>query len=212
MPQPAIVVDVALMLLLGATLFHAIRLERALGVLRRDRAVLEALIQGFNDSTHQAESSVSRLRAAAEGAGKNLAQGMEVAARVRDDLHFLAERGDRLAERLERAVRGARMAGDLAPYTGGRDGISDLDIGHTDYFPDSAPPPVPKLLPPPPAPPMAAAPTGLRVTEDSGSGARANLTALRGLALVDGGGRNLAAPRQRSLSEQALLRALRGGR
>ena len=61
--------EIVLVVLLGATLFQAIRLERALGVLKRDRASLESLVVGFNASTHQAESGIQRLRAAADGAG-----------------------------------------------------------------------------------------------------------------------------------------------
>ncbi len=102
----------ALVLLLGATLFHAVRLERALGVLKRDRAVLEALVAGFNESTRAAEAGVERLRGATDGAGRQIARQIEQAQRLRDDLGFLTERGDRLAERLEGGVRAARMFAD----------------------------------------------------------------------------------------------------
>lgn len=106
------VLEGVLVLLLGATLFHAMRLERALGVLKRDRAVLEELVEGFNESTRQAENGIERLRHAADGAGKQMARQIETAQRLRDDLAFLADRSDRLAERLETAVRSARMVGD----------------------------------------------------------------------------------------------------
>ena len=43
--------ELALVALLAATLFHAVRLERALGVLKRDRVELQELIAGFNAST-----------------------------------------------------------------------------------------------------------------------------------------------------------------
>ena len=108
----------ALVLLLGATLFHAIRLERALGVLKRDRAVLEGLVRGFNDSTRQAEEGVAHLTAATEGAGRAIARQIELAQRLRDDLTFLTERGERLAERLETGVRASRMAADQAAMAG----------------------------------------------------------------------------------------------
>ncbi len=106
------ILEGVLTLLLGATLFHAVRLERALGVLKRDRAVLEELVEGFNESTRQAENGIERLRHAADGAGKQMARQTETAQRLRDDLAFLADRSDRLAERLEAAVRSARMVGD----------------------------------------------------------------------------------------------------
>ena len=109
----------ALLILLAATLVHAIRLERALGVLKRDRAVLEELVEGFNESTRQAESGIERLRGAADGAGRQMARQIEVGQRLRDDLSFLADRSDRLAERLEQAVRSARMFGDGLAFAPG---------------------------------------------------------------------------------------------
>ena len=100
--------DIILILLLAATLFHALRLERALGVLKRDRGELESLISGFNDSTRQAEQGIDRLRQTAEGAGRQMAKQIEIASSLKDDLMFLSERSDRLAERLDQLVRAAR--------------------------------------------------------------------------------------------------------
>jgi len=102
------VLECALIGLLAATLFHALRLERALGVLKRDRAALEELVAGFNASTRQAEAGIDRLRAAAEGAGRQLARQIETASGLKDDLVFLTERGERIADRVDTLVRAAR--------------------------------------------------------------------------------------------------------
>ena len=107
--------ELVLVGLLAATLVHALRLERALGVLKRDRAALEALVAGFNDSTRQAESGVMRLREAADGAGRHLARQIEQVRRVEGDLGFLIERGDALADRLDSLVRAARPLSAAAP-------------------------------------------------------------------------------------------------
>jgi hypothetical protein len=104
--------ELALIVLLALTLFHALRLERALGVLRRDRAALEELVAGFNASSRQAEQGIERLRAAADGAGRQVARQVEAAATLKDDLGFLMERGERLADRLDGLVRAGRA---LAP-------------------------------------------------------------------------------------------------
>jgi hypothetical protein len=109
--------EIALIGLLAATLFHALRLERALGVLKRDRATLESLIAGFNTSTRDAEQGVERLCDAADGAGRQVARQIEAAGRLRDDLTFLTERGDRLADRLERLVRAGREIAPEPAYT-----------------------------------------------------------------------------------------------
>ena len=135
--------ELALLILLAATLFHAVRLERALGVLKRDRAVLEELVEGFNDSTRQAETGIERLRNAADGAGRQMARQTEMAQRLRDDLAFLADRSDRLAERLEAAVRSARMFGDglaFAPATPAVPALQQAAL--PEPVQDTAPPPV----------------------------------------------------------------------
>jgi hypothetical protein len=102
------VLETALVILLAATLFHAIRLERALGVLKRDRAALEELIDTFNSSTRLAEQGIERLRTAADGAGRQIARQTEAASGLKDDLLFLLERGERVADQLDTLVRSAR--------------------------------------------------------------------------------------------------------
>ena len=100
-----IFLELGLIVLLGAMLFHALRLERALGVVRRDRAELEAMLRGFNESTHQAEVATERLRGAADGAGRHVARQIELAAALKEDLAALIDRGERLANRLDSAAR-----------------------------------------------------------------------------------------------------------
>ena len=100
--------EVLLTTLLIITLFHAFRLEKALGVLRRDRAALEQLITGFNDSTRQAEAGIERLQAVADGAGRQISRHVDQAKGLKSDLAFLTERGEKLADRLEGLVRQGR--------------------------------------------------------------------------------------------------------
>ena len=100
--------EIALIGLLAATLFQALRRERALGVLKRDRAALEDLVRGFNSSTRAAEQGVERLHEAADGAGRVIARQIEGASGLKDDLQFLMDRGNRLADQLDHLVRAAR--------------------------------------------------------------------------------------------------------
>ncbi len=110
------ILEIALIALLAATLFHAIRLERALGVLKRDRVELQELISGFNASTRQAELGIERLRGAAEGAGQQIARQVDAALSLKDDLALLIERGDRLADRLDAMVRAGRPLAAEGPH------------------------------------------------------------------------------------------------
>jgi len=100
--------EIGLVFLLGVTLIQAIRLERALGVLRRARAGLEPLVEEFDASTRQAEAAIARLHEAAESAGRQVGRQTDTAISLKDDLAFLVERGDRLADRIDGLVRSAR--------------------------------------------------------------------------------------------------------
>ena len=123
MPGMEWALDILLVVLLAATLFHAVRLERALGALKRDRSALEALVGTFNASTHAAESGIERLRVATEGAGRLIQYQIETATTLKEDLTFLVQRGEGLADRLDELVRAARptiaaseQPGSRAPY------------------------------------------------------------------------------------------------
>jgi hypothetical protein len=122
-------VELLLIGLLGATLFHAVRLERALGILRRDRSALVELVASFNASTRQAEAGVERLRSALDGAGRQINRQIEGALALKDDLQLLIERGEQIADRLDRGVRRARASVDEGPAGGraGRDAVSQRE-------------------------------------------------------------------------------------
>jgi hypothetical protein len=109
MPVMALILDLGLLTLLAATLFHAVRLERALGVLKRDRAALDALVATFNASTRAAEAGVERLRATTDGAGRQIQRQIDSATSLKDDLSFIVQRGEGLADRLDDLIRSARQ-------------------------------------------------------------------------------------------------------
>ena len=109
------ILELALVALLAATLFHAVRLERALGVLKRDRVELQELIISFNTSTRQAELGIERLHSAADGVGQQIARQVDAAQSLKDDLTLLTDRGDRLADRLDALVRAGRPLASAPP-------------------------------------------------------------------------------------------------
>lgn len=101
----------ALLLLLLAALPFALRLERGLAALRRDKATLHENAEGFEAAARSAQTVLSGLRAALE----TQARQANTAEALRDDLRFLVERAESLADRLEAAVRQGRP---LAAPTG----------------------------------------------------------------------------------------------
>jgi hypothetical protein len=112
-------------LLLAAALPLVLKLDRTLAAVRRDRAVLEGSAGNLTEATRLAEGASIRLRAAAEGGGRQLAEKLAAAEPLRDDLRYLVERAEAMADRLEAAVRAARPmaqepAAEEAPAGAGR--------------------------------------------------------------------------------------------
>jgi hypothetical protein len=102
------VLQLVLLALLGAAIPFALRLERILTELRRDRAVLEGGEREFQEAARLADAAVQRLRASAEQAGKQVSERIATAEPLRDDLRYLVERAESLADRLDGLVRAAR--------------------------------------------------------------------------------------------------------
>lgn len=96
-------------LLAGAMPF-VLRLERELRALRRDRAALDGSAAGLAEATRLAEAASLRLRASAESAGRQVAEKLAVAEPLRDDLRYLVERAEAMADRLDGLVRTARVS------------------------------------------------------------------------------------------------------
>lgn len=103
-----ILLDLLVSILLIATIGYAVMLNQRLTQLRKNRDDLAKIIVSFNEATVRAESSIPKLRKAAEDAGQSLQERVEKAQSLRDDLAFMIERADTMANRLENAVRSAR--------------------------------------------------------------------------------------------------------
>ena len=108
MGEAGFILETILAALLGFTMLHAIRLHRSLERLRQDRSALEAATLAFDEGMRAAQHA---LRQASE----QLAGPLANAGSLRDDLAFLSERGDTLADRLDALVRAARPLAQAAP-------------------------------------------------------------------------------------------------
>lgn len=98
------VLDIVVIGLLGATLLYALRLQRSLAALRQDRGAMERATAGFDDGARTVEAGLARLRQAAD----QVADQLNRAGALRDDLAYLADRGEGLADRLDTLVRQGR--------------------------------------------------------------------------------------------------------
>ena len=93
-------IDGILIILLVATICCAISLSRRLSSLRSDKKNLEKLIGEFHDISEKADKSLTGIRATAEEVSRKLAEANAKSRSMRDELAFLVERADRLAEKI----------------------------------------------------------------------------------------------------------------
>ncbi|MCX8133172.1 MAG: DUF6468 domain-containing protein [Roseococcus sp.] len=119
MSQILPLLDVLVIALLAATLPMAWRLDRQLRALRADRAALEAGAAGLAEATRAAEAVLARLAAASEAAERGAQERLARAGAVQEDLRYLAERAEAIADRLEAAVQAGRpLAGGAGAPVG----------------------------------------------------------------------------------------------
>lgn len=100
----SLIVDVIVLGLLVIMIPYIVRLNKRLSMLRRDKAQLEKLAATFAESTRRADESLGGLRSSAE----NMQRKLDSAQALHDDLAFLLERGEKVADRLEDMIRQSR--------------------------------------------------------------------------------------------------------
>ena len=157
-----LVLDLMVSVLLAVTIVYAWVLNQRLSQLRRNRDDLAKVVSSFNDATARAEAGIPKLRKAAEESGQALQERVEKAQSLRDDLAFMIERADAMADRLEEAVRVAREE-IRNPQPAG-----------------AAPRPSPvRMAPMPPAPPPVSTAMASEVEDDRSEAERELLRALQ---------------------------------
>lgn len=99
-----LLINGALAVLLLATLFYAVKLNRRIGELRRSRAELDEAVRRFAVAAADADRTMARLAELTTGQGRALQEAVKKAGGLVSDLDFLMERADATADRLEQAI------------------------------------------------------------------------------------------------------------
>jgi len=99
-----------LAVLLVATIAYAAMLDRRLRTLRQSRDEMQALLASFTAATAHAQAGLVALRETGQTTTRDLQGDIERAKSLRDDLSFLLDRGNSLADRLEGGIGAARVA------------------------------------------------------------------------------------------------------
>ena len=130
----SLVLDLVLVALLVAVLFHAIKLSRKLTALRESRKEMDATIRQFFEASAKAELAIKNFQKSASDTSAKLDGDTKRAQLLSDELKLMIDSGNGLAERLETVVE----AGRELPGYGTKPGMAPAIAGTPP--PLSAPP------------------------------------------------------------------------
>ncbi|WP_029008963.1 DUF6468 domain-containing protein [Azospirillum halopraeferens] len=99
-PTIALVLDLVLVGLLVATIAYAIILNKQIVRLRDSRSEMADLIAGLNEAMTKAELGVRGMKRTASDTGEELQRTIDRGRALRDELQFMIEAADTLANRL----------------------------------------------------------------------------------------------------------------
>lgn len=114
-----ILVDVIILGLLGVTIYYAARLSVYLKTFHDGRKDMNFLIQDLSTSVSRAENAIKGMQASADQSGQKLQDVINEAKFLSDELRFMNEAGDSLANRLEKLAERNRELVDLLEQAGG---------------------------------------------------------------------------------------------
>jgi hypothetical protein len=128
-------IDAVLLVLLSATFVMAMRLDRALRIVRRDRAAFEALIGSLAAATNAVKLGIQKLRDEAERAAEHIERRSTEADRMATDLSFLIERAETAGQRLEAVLRHVAETLPAAPAAAAAVGPAPVAPGNDERNP-----------------------------------------------------------------------------
>lgn len=110
----AFFMDVAILVLLAATVFLAFRLSMSLRTFKESRFEMEGLVNRLSANIDKAEQAIGGMQNSTRKAGVELDEVISDAKRIRDELKLMNESGNSLASRLENiAVRNRELVDQI---------------------------------------------------------------------------------------------------
>lgn len=107
-----LIINISIIALLIPTLIYAYKLNKNLSILRQNQSSLGKLVESLNEATYKAENSIPKLKSVTEHSSEDLKGVVDSAKTLKDDLIFINERADNLADRLENVIRDGRSLKD----------------------------------------------------------------------------------------------------
>ncbi len=103
-----LIINIIIIALLIPTIVYAYRLNNNLKALRQNQSSLAQLVNALNEATFKAENSIPKLKSVTEHSSEGLKEVVDSAKELKDDLLFINERADNLADRLENVISTGR--------------------------------------------------------------------------------------------------------
>lgn len=107
-----LIINIVIICLLVPMIVFAYNLNKNLKTLRQNQNSLAQLVSALNEATFKAENSIPKLKSATEHSSHGLKEVVDNAKELKDDLLFINERADSLADRLENVISNTR---NIAP-------------------------------------------------------------------------------------------------
>ena len=104
LPELSLVLDILIACLLVAVIVYALRLNKSLSVLQQSKSELEKMLTSFGESTEKAEQAIQRVKEASTQNRDSLNKLLSEAETLREDLAYMIERGNSLADKLEGGI------------------------------------------------------------------------------------------------------------
>lgn len=105
-----LIINLIIIALLVPTIIYAYRLNHSLKILRENQNSLAQLVNALNEATFKAENSIPKLKSVTEHSSEGLKEVVDSAKELKDDLLFINERADNLADRLENVISTSRTS------------------------------------------------------------------------------------------------------
>jgi hypothetical protein len=123
-----IILDVALIGLIIAAIYYAMRVEKQMSGIRASRKEMEKFVHDFGATVGRAENGIRGLKQVARDSGDDLERLIEKAQAMRDELKFVVEHADQLAERVSSMSIQLRQGAGAAPLSGNHEPPPRLNV------------------------------------------------------------------------------------
>lgn len=108
-------IDLIMLVLLGAAIYYAIKLHRHLENFSKGKAELQSAVVDLVAATEKAELAIQGLRNNAKEIGDGLQEHIEEGQKLFDELQFMNDAGNNLAQRLEKLAERANQSSGAEP-------------------------------------------------------------------------------------------------